>query len=68
MHGSLWIVVPALLVAVAAAAIPSATQQAAPLRSRDQQVESLVAEAMAAPPEFAADVLIQTAESARAAR
>jgi hypothetical protein len=65
MHGSLWIVVPALLVAVAAAAIPSATQQAAPLRSRDQQVESLVAEAMAAPPEFAADVLIQTAESPR---
>ncbi len=64
MHGSQWIVAPVLMAAVAAvAAVPPPAQRGVLLRARDAQIESLVAEAMAAPPEYAADVLIQAAES-----
>ncbi len=60
MRGSSWVVVPALLVLLSAG-----DRQAPALakRSRDAEVEVLIAEAMSAPPEFAADVLIRTAES-----
>jgi hypothetical protein len=60
MRGSSWVVVPALLLFVSA----GGRQTPAPAkRSRNVEVEALVAEAMSASPEFAADVLIRTAES-----
>jgi len=60
MRGSSRVIVPALLLLVAAGAPqqPSATK-----RARDAQIEALVDEALSAPPEFAADVLIRAAQS-----
>jgi hypothetical protein len=57
MRGSTCVVVPALLLMV------GSQERAMP--PRDAQIEALVMEASAAPPEFAADVLIRTSESPR---
>ena len=60
MRGSSWVVVPALLALASAGAAqePTATK-----RPHDAQIEALADEAMAAPPEFSADVLIRAAQS-----
>src|SRR5260370_31786023 len=57
MRGSACVAVPALLL------LFGSQERAAP--PRDAHIEALVMEASAAPPEFAADVLIRTAESPR---
>src|SRR5580693_6468105 len=57
MRGSTCVVVPAMLLMFAS------QERATP--PRDAQIEALVMEASAAPPEFAADVLIRAADSAR---
>jgi hypothetical protein len=57
MRGSPCVAVPALLLMFAS------QERATP--PRDAQIEALVMEASAAPPEFAADVLIRAADSAR---
>ena len=58
MRGSPWVGVPALLVLVSAAA-----RQEPVARLRNPQIEILIEEARAVPPEFSADVLIRAAQA-----
>jgi hypothetical protein len=60
MRGLSWMVVPTLLAVVSAV---TAQEGVTTRPRRDAHLEALVADAMAAPPEFAADVLIRVAQS-----
>src|SRR5665213_4575847 len=60
MRGSPWVVVPVLFAAVSVGGRQAPRTGSRP---RDAQLQALVSDAMSAPPEFAADILIRASQS-----